>query len=40
MSATANEPNVDSTSSNDGPPDSTLPSQYKILTLTFNQDCT
>jgi hypothetical protein len=27
-------------SSTDGSTDSNVPSQYKVLTLTFNQDCT
>jgi hypothetical protein len=40
MDVAANEPSVGSASSKDGSTDSTVPSQYKILTLTFNQDCT
>ncbi|CAF2550436.1 unnamed protein product [Rotaria sp. Silwood2] len=31
---------IGSANSGDGPLDSTVPSQYKVLTLTFNQDCT
>lgn len=40
MSALSNIPSVGSANSNDGQPDNTDPSQYKILALTFNQDCT
>lgn len=40
MSAAANESSVDTASNSDGASNSTIPSQYKILALTFNQDCT
>jgi hypothetical protein len=40
MSTLAHRPSIGSVSSSDGQSDSTDPSQYKILTLTFNQDCT
>jgi len=40
MSALANRSNLGSVSGNDGPLDNNVLSQNKILTLTFNQDCT
>ncbi len=40
MNVLANRSSVGSASNNDGSTDSAVPSQYKILTLSFNQDCT
>jgi hypothetical protein len=40
MSVQPSGSNVGGASVNDGPSDNTVHSQYKILTLTFNQDCT
>jgi len=40
MSALANRSSTGSGSGNEGPLDNNVLSQHKILTLTFNQDCT
>jgi hypothetical protein len=40
MSALTNRSSIGSVSGNDGPSDNNVLSPHKILTLTFNQDCT
>ncbi|CAF0976926.1 unnamed protein product [Adineta steineri] len=40
MNALSNRNSIGSASNSDGTSDNTVPSQYKILTLTFNQDST
>jgi len=40
MSALSNRSSIGSVSGNDGPSDNNVLSPHKILTLTFNQDCT
>lgn len=40
MSVLPSRSNAGSASSSDGSSDSAVPAQYKVLTLTFNQDCT
>ncbi|CAF3342338.1 unnamed protein product [Rotaria socialis] len=40
MNILGNRSNLGNASSGDASSDSTVPSQYKVLTLTFNQDCT
>lgn len=40
MSTLVNRPSIGSVNSNEGQSDNNDSSQYRILTLTFNQDCT
>ena len=40
MNVLANRSSVSGASNNDGSTDNAVPLQYKILTLSFNQDCT